>query len=46
MTHSSGAGKSFLDEASFCAEDDLNAFEFGQAYTNWLTLIKTVSAPW
>ena len=23
--------------------DDLNDFEFGQAYTNWLTLIETVS---
>ena len=46
MTHGPGTGKSFLNEASFCAEDNLNNFKFGQAYTNWLTLIKTVSAPW
>src|SRR5467141_199934 len=45
MTHGSGAGKYFHDEASFCTEDDLNDFEFGQAYTNWLTLIEMVSDP-
>src|SRR5882724_13682317 len=37
--------KHFLDEASFPAEDDLNDFEFGQVYMNWLTLIETVSDP-
>jgi len=29
--------------ASFPTEDQLSDFQFGQAYTNWLTLIKTVS---
>jgi len=37
--------KKFLNEASFSPEDSLNDFEFGQAYTNWLTLIETVSDP-
>ena len=35
-----------MDESSFPAEDKLNDFEFGQAYTwCWLTLIETVSDP-
>ena len=40
ITYGSGAGKTFLDEAAFPTEDELSDFEFGQAYTNWLTLIK------
>ena len=40
-----GAGKTFLDGMYFSVKDDLNDFEFGQAYTNWLTLIETVSDP-
>ena len=43
LNYGSGAGKTFLDDSSFPAEDELNDFEFGQAYTNWLTLIETVS---
>ena len=35
----------FLDKASFPLEDELNDFEFGQAHTNWLTLIEVVSDP-
>jgi len=45
ITYSSGAGKTFLDEAAFPTEDKLSHFEFGKAYTNWLMLIKTVSDP-
>ena len=45
ITYSSGAGKTFLDEAAFLAEDDLSDFEFGQAYTNRLTQIEMVSDP-
>ena len=45
ITYSSGVGKKFLDETAFVAEDSLSDFEFGQAYTNWLTLIKSVSDP-
>ena len=45
MTHGSGTSKYFLDEASFCPEDKLNDFKFSQAYTNWLSLIETVSDP-
>ena len=45
ITYSSGAGKTFLDEATFPTEDELSNFEFGQAYTNWLTLIKMVLDP-
>jgi len=45
LNYGSGAGKTFLDNSSFPAEDELNDFEFSQAYTNWLTLIETVSHP-
>jgi len=45
ITYSSGARKTFLGEATFPAEDKLSNFEFGQAYTNWLTLIETVLDP-
>jgi len=45
LTYGSGIGKTFLDEAAFPSEDPLSNFEFGQAYTNWLTLIKMVSEP-
>ena len=45
INYGSGAGKHFLDDASFPPEDDLNHFEFGQAYVNWLTLVETVSDP-
>jgi len=45
ITYGAGAGKTFLDETAFVAEDTLSDFEFGQAYTNWLTLIKSVSDP-
>jgi len=45
LNYGSGAGKTFLDESSFLAEDELNNFKFGQAYTNWLTLIETISDP-
>ena len=43
INYGSGAGKLFLNETSFPPEDDLNHFKFGQAYTNWLTLMETVS---
>ena len=45
INYGSGVGKAFLDKTCFCAKDELNDFEFGQAYMNWLTLIKTVSDP-
>jgi len=45
INYGSGAGKTFLDDLSFTSEDELNYFEFGQAYKNWLTLIKSVSDP-
>ena len=45
ITYSSGAGKTFLDKTAFVAEDKLSNFEFGQACTNWLTLIEMVSDP-
>jgi len=45
ITYGSGMGKTFLNEATFPTEDELSDFEFGQAYTNWLTLIETVSDP-
>jgi len=45
INYGMGAGKTFLDEACFSLEDDLNDFKFGQAYTNWLTLIEMVSDP-
>ena len=45
INYGTGEGKKFLNEASFSPEDSLNDFEFGQAYTNWLTLIETVSDP-
>jgi len=45
ITYSSGVGKTFLDEATFPTEDELSDFEFGQAYTNWLTLIEIGSDP-
>jgi len=34
-----------VDKTAFPSEDKLRNFEFGQAYTNWLTLIETVSDP-
>src|SRR5882724_5314558 len=45
ITYGSGARKTFLDEAAFPTEDKLSNFEFGQAYRNWLTLIKMVLDP-
>jgi len=39
ITYSSGMGKTFLDEAAFPTEDKLS--NFGQSYTNWLTLIES-----
>src|SRR5882724_13405328 len=45
ITYGSGMGKTFLNEATFPTEDELSDFEFGQAYTNWLTLIETVLDP-
>ena len=45
VTFSSGAGKTFLDKSCFSSEDDLNYFEFSQAYTNLITLIEMVSDP-
>jgi len=45
LNYGSGTGKTFLDDTSFPAKDELNDFKFGQAYTNWLTLIETVSDP-
>src|SRR5882724_11442544 len=45
INYGSGAGKTFLDAMCFSAKDELNELEFGQAYTNWLTLIETVSDP-
>ena len=44
-TYSPGIGKTFLDNTVFCSEDDLNDFEFSQAYTNWITLIEAISDP-
>jgi len=41
----SGIIKTFLNETSFPTEDQLSNFKFGQAYTNWLTLIETVLDP-
>src|SRR5882672_4467061 len=45
LAYGSGAGQTFLDEASFPSEDQLSDLKFGQEYTNWLTLIETVSDP-
>jgi len=45
LTYGSGIGKTFLDKSSFPSEDQLSDFEFGQAYTNWLMLIKSISEP-
>ena len=45
ITYGSGIGKTFLDKTSVPTEDQLNDFKFSQAYTNWFTLIKTVSDP-
>jgi len=39
------SGKAFLDEDFFLTEDDLDNFEFGQAYTNWLMLIEAILDP-
>ena len=45
LTYGLGIGKTFLDKMSFPTEDQLSYFKFGQVYTNWLTLIKSVSEP-
>ena len=45
VTYGSGTGRTFLDDAVCSSEDSLSDFEFGQAYTNWLTLIKAISDP-
>src|SRR5882724_7026401 len=45
LTYGSGIRKTFLDESSFPSEDHLIDFKFSQAYTNWLTLIESVSEP-
>jgi len=45
INYGSGTGNHFLDKASFAPEDDLNDFEFGKAYTNWLMLSETVLDP-
>jgi len=45
LTYSPGIGKSFLDNAAFCSEDNLSDFEFSKAYTYWITLIEAISDP-
>jgi len=45
LTYGSGIGKTFLDKSSFPSEDQLSNFKFSQAYTNWLTLIESISEP-
>jgi len=45
LTYGLGIRKTFLDKTSFPTEDQLSDFEFSQAYTNWLTLIESVSVP-